>query len=343
MPYKYNPEAKNLGEYLFRSGCHPAFVVTSFDNAYAPMTGFRLSGIMSKNFSVDLLFSTETVFLPTLDWSVSLLAACRPHPSVELGGGVMLDRIYSVDSTRGRPSTSTDGTNKYYSKDGKEDYYSFGGTKLMARFCFDPKKIFSDVPSTDLFGGQDLKIYGEAAVLGIKSITPYARALDDSTGLPIGSGWAVDSSKNFYDDIMQRIPIMGGINLPTFSGYLNKCGGWRRALALDYLSLELEWYGWPYPLGYGDVNNFRVMYPIPPSVQDYPGGDPLAFKERDNIKFSINFRKTVVNGFSIVGQVARDHTHYDVYYTKFNTGYFSSEAFTLSNAWGLWLKLPYSL
>jgi hypothetical protein len=85
------------------------------------------------------------------------------------------------------------------------------------------------------------------------------------------------------------------------------------------------------------------MYPIPPSVQDYPGGDLLAFKKRDNLKFSVNFRKTVVNGFSIIGQVARDHTHYDVYYTKFNTGYFSSEAFTLPNAWGWWLKLQYSL
>lgn len=340
MPYKYNKNVKNLGEYLFRTGCHPAYVVTSFDNAFAPMTGLRLSSTMANKLSLDLFLSTETVFLPTLDWSVSLLAEYKPFPSLEVGAGIMLDRLLPVDSTRERPSTSTDGINKYFTRDGDTNYFSFGGTKLMARFCFDPQKMTENgIPG---LGKEDLKFYAEAAILGITSITPYCRLLDTNTGLPI-SGWTVDSSKNFYDDILQRIPVMAGFNIPTFSGMLNDRGGLWRLLMLDYLSLEVEWYGWPYTPGYGDVNNFRVMYPIPPSVQDFPGGDTLAFKEKDNWKFSVNFKKTVVPGFSIIGQVARDHTHYDVYYTKFNTGYFSSEAFSLTNAWGWWLKLEYTL
>jgi hypothetical protein len=343
MPYKYNSSAKNLGEYLFRSGCHPAYVVTSFDNAFAPMTGLRFSGTMFDKLSLDLFLSTETVYLPTLDWSVSLVASYKPAPIIELGAGVMLDRLLPVDTTRERPSSSTDGINKYYNADGDTRYYSFGGTKLMARFCFDPKAALQGALSSDLFGRGDLKIYGEAAVLGTTSITPYCRLLD-TNGMPVGTGWAIDSSKNYYDDILQRIPVMVGINCPTFSGLLNKSNNLlARLIALDYLSLECEWYGWPYNLGYGDVNNFRVMYPIPPSVQDYPGGDPLAFKEKDNWKYSINFKKTVINGFSIIGQVARDHTHYDVYYSKYNTGYFSTEAFTLSDEWGWWLKLQYML
>jgi len=344
MPYKYNKDVKNLGEYLFRSGCHPAYVVTSFDNAFAPITGLRLSSTMFNKLSLDLFLSTETVFLPTLDWSVSLLAGYKPHPSLEVGAGIMLDRLLPVDSTRESPSTSNDGINRYFSSDGSDTgYFSFGGTKLMARFSFDPKEMFKDAFPTDLFGKEDVKIYGEAAILGIKSITAYRRLLNDTTGLPIGSGWAVDSSKNFYSDITQRIPVMVGFNIPTFSSWLNNRGGFWRSLMLDYLSLEIEWYGWPYPLGYGNVDQFRVMYPVPPSVQDYPGSDPLAFKEKDNWKYSVNFKKTVVNGFSIIGQVARDHTHYDVYYTKFNTGYFSSEAFSLTKDWGWWLKLQYSL
>jgi hypothetical protein len=344
MPYKYNSDAKNLGEYLFRSSCHPAYVVTSFDNAFVQMTGLKLNSVMFNKLTLDLFLSTETVFLPTLDWSVSLLAGYRPLPSLEVGAGIMLDRLLPIDSTRERPSTSTDGINKYYSADGEADYYSFGGTKLMARFGFDPKKMFPGVFSAGMFGREDFKIYGEAAALGLKSITPYRRVLDSLTGLPVGSGWAIDSSKNFYDDITQRIPVMVGFNIPTFSGFLNKNAMYfARLIALDYLSLELEWYGWPYNFGYGDVNNFRVMYPIPPSVQDYPGGDPLAFKEKDNWKYSINLKKTVVNGFSIIGQVARDHTHYDAYYTKYNTGYFSSEAFTLPDDWGWWVKLQYTL
>ena len=344
MPYKYNTATKNLGEYLFRSGCHPAYVVNSFDNAFAQMTGLRLSSTMFNKLSLDLFLSTETVFLPTLDWSVSLLTAYKPFPSLEIGAGIMLDRLLPVDSTRERPSTSTDGINRYYTSDGDTGYFSFGGTKLMARFCFDPKEMFKGAFSADRFGKEDWKIYGEAAVLGVTSIKPYCRLLDSITGLPIGSGWVVDSSKNFYSDIMQRVPVMVGFNIPTFSSLLNKSEKpLLRLLALDYLSLEVEWYGWPYPLGYGDVNQFRVMYPIPPSVQDYPGADPLAFKERDNWKYSVNFKKTIVNGFSIIGQVARDHTHYDVYYTKYNTGYFSTEAFSLPNEWGWWLKLQYTL
>ena len=35
FPYKYNPEARDLGEYLFRSGTYPAFLVNSFDMPYS--------------------------------------------------------------------------------------------------------------------------------------------------------------------------------------------------------------------------------------------------------------------------------------------------------------------
>jgi hypothetical protein len=346
MPYKYNRQTKNLGEYLFRSGCRPAFVVNSFDAAYAQMTGFRLSGALSDRLSLDLFLTTETQFLPTLDWSVSVLTACRPLPWLDIGAGVMFDRLFAVDSTRERPSRNTDGLNRYFSENGDTSYFSFGGTKLMARLCLDPLAIIKDGLPDDLFGKEDCKIYAEAAVLGVKSITAYGRLLDTLTGLPIGSGWVVDSSRNYYSDIKDRIPFMVGFNFPTFSGYFHKLGGNNflfRLLALDYLSCELEWYGWPYPLGFGDVNQFRVMYPIPPSVPDYPGGDPLAYKEKDNWKYSINFKKTFIKGFSIIGQIARDHTHYDVYYTKYNTGYFSTEAFSLKGEWGWWLKLQYSL
>jgi hypothetical protein len=343
MPYKYNRDAKNLGEYLFRSGCHPAYVVTSFDAAYAQLTGFRLSSTMADKLSLDLFLTTETQFLPTLDWSLSLLAGYTIIPGIEFGAGVMFDRLFPVDSTRESPSTSTDGINRYLTADHDTGYYAFSGTKVMGRFSVDPKEMFKGVFSADVYGKEDWKIYAEAAILGVKSITAYGRVLDTNTGMPIGTGLVVDSSKNFYSDIKQRIPVMVGFNIPTFSGLLNRIGGIWPSFALDYLSFELEWYGWPYPLAYGDVNQFRVMYPIPPTASNYPGGDPLAYKKKDNWKFSVNFRKTILKGFSVIGQVARDHTHYDVYYTKFNTGYFSTEAFSLTSDWGWWFKLQYNL
>jgi hypothetical protein len=385
MPYKYDNEAKNLGEYLFRSGCHPAYVVTSFDNAYAPLTGFRLSGTMFNKLSLDLLLTTETQFLPTLDWSVSLLAGYKPLPYLEVGAGVMLDRLLPVDSTRESPSGSGNEENRYFTKDRDTAYFSFGGTKVMARFCFDPKEVLNDLFPADIFGKEDMKIYAEAAILGVTSITAYGRVLDPLTGMPVVDTingmpvdrLGVDSLRQYYADIKQRIPVMVGVNWPThplwasiapgFSIYLlthkfdlltyivggagiaSGIGLWslenhiKSKLRLDVLSMEWEWYGWPFPLCYGDVNNFRVMYPVPPIPQSYPGGDALAFKKTDNWKFSVYFKKTLTKGFSIIGQVARDHTHYDAYYTKYNTGYFSTEAFTLTDDWGWWLKLQYAL
>ncbi|MBN2189113.1 MAG: hypothetical protein JW699_06640 [Chitinispirillaceae bacterium] len=346
MPYKYNNEVKNLGEYLFRSGCHPAFVVTSFDNAYATMTGLKIGLTRADLLSLDLFLSTETQFLPTLDWSVSLLAGYKPVPCLEFGAGVMFDRLLPVDTTRESPSGPGNEQNRYFTEDRDTGHFSFSGTKVMARFTFDPLALFTDDFFQGMFGKEDCKIYGEAAVLGVRSITAYDRILDPITGLPLDSGLMKDPLKNYYSNIKKRIPVMVGFNLPTFSGFFEELGEeeplWR-LFALDYLSLEVEWYGWPYPLGYGDVNNFRVMYPIPPSVPDFPGGDPLAYEEKDNWKFSVNFKKTVIKGFSIAGQVARDHSHYDAYYTKYNTGYFSTEAFTLPGDWGWWLKLQYAL
>ena len=33
FPYKYDPQARNLGEYLFRSGTYPAYLINNFDSA----------------------------------------------------------------------------------------------------------------------------------------------------------------------------------------------------------------------------------------------------------------------------------------------------------------------
>ncbi|MGA2508354.1 MAG: hypothetical protein ABSF80_12865 [Chitinispirillaceae bacterium] len=328
MPYKYDLEAKNLGEYLFRSETHPAYIVTSFDNAYATLTGFRLSSTMFNKLSMDLFLTTETMFLPTLDWSISFLAGYKPFPCLDIGAGIMLDRLLGVDSLKDRPIAQANG---YVTSAGDSGYFSFGGTKVMARVCFDPKEALKNIlPSSvsNMFGKEDWKIYGEAAILGIKNIAASKHPLDGA-GQPILTSWIVDSSKNYYSDITQRIPVMFGFNIPAFK-------------LLDFLSVELEWFGWPYPQGCGNVDNFSIEYPIPPPVQD--ASDPLLYTEHDNWKYSFNFKKTIVKGFSIIGQVARDHTHYDVSYAKYlyNTG-LCTEAFSQKNEWGWWCKLLYYL
>ena len=102
----------------------------------------------------------------------------------------------------------------------------------MARLSVDPKGF---LPSgfKDMCGNEDFKIYAEAAILGFTNITAYKDSMDPNTGLPVPGKFAIDSSKNYYSRISQRIPVMFGFTLPTFK-------------LLDYLSAEWEWYGWPF-------------------------------------------------------------------------------------------------
>jgi len=43
FPFKYNPDVRNLGEYLFRGPVSPGFLITAFDFQYATLSGFNLN------------------------------------------------------------------------------------------------------------------------------------------------------------------------------------------------------------------------------------------------------------------------------------------------------------
>jgi len=59
----------------------------------------------------------------------------------------------------------------------------------MARVSLDPKTF---LPFSGIFGKRDLKLYGEALVIGLKNY------------------------KEIYNKIWQRIPITFGFNFPGF-------------------------------------------------------------------------------------------------------------------------------
>jgi hypothetical protein len=115
--------------------------------------------------------------------------------------------------------------NKYIdSAAGDTGYYTFSGTKLMARADFDIKGI---IPM-DFLGKEDLKIYGELTILGVKNYP------------------------GFYTDLKARMPMMFGFNVPTFK-------------LLDLLKLEFEFQDTKVANGIGSV--FYSPYcPIPDSI-----------------------------------------------------------------------------
>jgi hypothetical protein len=323
FPYKYNPEASNLGEYLFRSRAYPTFMTTG-GYVFANSTAVTLQGLKANfqrgGLKADVLLVTETELAPFYDWSLALVGSWSVAGGLlNLGAGVNFLHLIPVKPSRtSNPvranSYFTDPTTgKKYT--GHEDYYlaqlSFYQAKgdtvraaqaqadydvsdslwrlpdgrrptihhyttqavlLMFRTTVDPKKLVS-LPK---LGAEDLKVYFEVDVLGVRNH-------------PV-----------FYKRIRERTPIMGGFNVPTFR-------------VLDLLSVQIEYFDSPwlnnsYSIGAG--NQERVVNtPFIPKASDaiLSRNTYNDQAERDNWKWSVLARKTVANRLTLSAQVARDH------------------------------------
>jgi hypothetical protein len=312
IPYKYNEEARNLGEYLFRTGEHPTYILNSFDQAYATLTGLRVNSEIFNNLSVDIFLTTETQIQPMNDWSLSFLAGYKIPGFLDVGAGIMFDRLFQAVPLLDKQADGNVGT--YLTRTGQLDTFAYGGTKVMARVALDPKGFLSQ-NFAGIFGKEDGKIFCEVAILGLTNITAYTHPNDTNTGQPNPNKVVVDSSHNFYSDIKQRIPIMVGFNVPTFK-------------LLDYLSVAYEWFGDPFAPGINTEDNFRWILPEPNGV------DPA----NSHLKFSINAQRSWGH-LEAIGQIARDHTRHDIFSVA-NAD--QNEIFQTQDEWGWWMKLQYN-
>jgi len=227
--------------------------------------------------------------------------------------------------------------------------YSLQGTKLMAMFSLDLKRLLG----FRSMGPNDFKLYGELAVLGTKN---YGTV---------------------YNDITQRIPVTVGFNLPTF--------GW---LDLFSLEVEWYGAKYRNSLGkMGNYNSLSqpglfprpvlppqpVPSPIPVSYQDHFGGNgpcglgvPLPCMDTlgrfisisdtvqikgtardvenltaDNWKWSLYFEKTLHNHISFTAQVANDHFRPRPSAVVLDEQGGMAEAFTSPKDWYYMFRLGY--
>lgn len=287
FPVKYNPEAMNLGEYLFRSNAYPALLISGFEVA----DKVKLAGInagyrkhaRAGSYKADLYLNTETESYPTGDLSLSaLLGFSTPKSFFDMSLGVSFFHLVSLEDTRTTPAKAKNrfGDRIYYINNtsfvdsiGDTTDYTFKGVKAVARVAFDPKVFFHP----KLLGKNDLKLYAEAAVLGVKNYP----------------GW--------YNDFRERIPIMFGINLPAFK-------------ILDVLALEAEYFPNHYKNSYQFMwkGNCPVPYFITPAQQEIDYYSDWKEKTDDDWKYSVYALKKIFN-FSISGQIASDHTSRSIY------------------------------
>jgi hypothetical protein len=308
FPYKYDADARNLGEYMFRSGCYPGYLVTSFDRAYSQITGFMIGFSPIKNLKADILLTCETQIQPLYDWSLSYLIGYSKPSLFDIGVGVSFQRLIPSENSVTSP---VDGANQYITKDNDTLYYSFKGTKLMARASFDTKSLLPKNMS-QFWGKEDGKIFGEAILLGVENKEPYKYVNHELT---------LDTAKNYYGKLFERIPIMFGINVPAFR-------------LLDVLSVQGEWYGTRYSEAYYATKLDKII-PVPEKTRyiDFT---------KDNWKWSVYAKKILAGRIDLVCQIANDHTHQEIYDQLYSVYQNFNQTFTSNSDWGWWLKLQFN-
>lgn len=233
IPYKYNRDARNLGEYLYRSGTYPGDVVTTdgfqfMDHAYYDAYGVHgrfanLDGLITHDFN---LFS-EPFLEPIGDITPAYEIALN-FSRVEIGAGAAYNRGITYRPSKNRPKDEDNlyievpadpvkgyayykgpflGAPSDVRDDPAKPYtvlhrWTQRGVKLMARAAVDLGGVLPE----SMRSPGDLRIFAELAVLGLED-QPY-----------------------YYETLAERIPVMVGINIPTFK-------------FLDLVSVQGEYYG----------------------------------------------------------------------------------------------------
>lgn len=300
FPYKYNPEVRNLGEFMFRTGCYPAYITTNgFDQANAQLAGLQLSNDIADIWHNDLLLTSELFLKPFNDFSLTYITDVQLAGKVlDIGAGIQLFRLFSANRKLTTPKMHPNGRDPspsyYFSKDDEEQtdtlWYTYTGTKIMGRVCFDPKPLLG----WDIFGTEDLKLYAEAIILGTKSYPtdsiPNVYSQNNSNINDYG-----------YDNLIEKLPILVGFNIPSFK-------------LLDVLSFEVEYFGKKYvnAVPIPTTSSFPPYFPIP--NQPYTDGsmDTTSYRnkhyeKRYKWKWSCYVKRTILNKFTITAQAARDH------------------------------------
>jgi hypothetical protein len=112
--YKYNPYAKNFGEYLFRSEAYPTTVRTgdwgAIDNAGAGIWGIAAKGNFADGlFSNDFLMTLANERSPLHDISLTNISTVRLGKVFQVGAGVTMSRLIQFDPKKSKPEKAETG------------------------------------------------------------------------------------------------------------------------------------------------------------------------------------------------------------------------------------------
>ena len=270
FPFRTDPDVQNLGEFLFSSGTYPLYLNDNFNRPYARLLGLRATLNLFETLRQDFLLTSDYFLVPLQDWSFSYLASYTLAKCIDVGAGIMFAHCFPVDNKITTPSDlGSSTTYPYIAENGDTGFYSFKGTKIMARAAFDPKPLFPSFLS-DAMGKKDLRLYGEVCIVGLSDYVNY-----DTTKYPY----------QFYNTMADRTLWMVGADIPAFK-------------LLDVLALEFEYFPNRFPNSYQQV--FNNSTPIPLDVT-------ASGRSISPWKWSLYAKRTFLRNFALIGQIARDH------------------------------------
>jgi hypothetical protein len=303
--HKYNPDAKNLGEYLYRSGTYPGYLWTtegwllmnraSQYSHGAMLSASQFGGALKHNLNLFMSTSNFPVGNFSPGYDVSLASKW-----LELGGGVVLNHFLALRPSQLRPSnqknlyvhasidTAPGRRAHYYGPDGltpfdasaptyrveSSHYWTHRGVKLMGRAALNLNPLLP----AGLRGPEDGRVFGEVALLG------------------------VENQPLFYEKRSERMPVMLGVNVPAFK-------------LLDLLCLQAEYYAAPFN-NIADYQNsgfpvwtteFAIDTATTSIVLDPQGRVMPERNHRDDWKWSVIARKEINRLLTVHAQAASDH------------------------------------
>lgn len=298
FPYKYNPEGRVFGDYLFRTGTYPVFIINKFDSPLAKLGGLRLTlnygnDLLSVRF--DQLVISEREYRPLHDFTLASVVDVNIAKFIDIGVGVSFAHAIPVDKELVTPEKPENMIiqEKVVANDTIIDttfgYYTFKGTKLMFRGTIDPFATLREQSGFmgDLFGEFGGKLYMEVAMIGLKN---YEKIILLDSNYVNNNPWG-------YEELKERMPISWGVTLPC----------WK---ILDILAFEWEYFNCPYPNSYKRVYQFGNPLPTIPSATE-TGYDKKVYEE-EKLKWMIYMRKNFTEHFGAMLQMGRDNMRWEV-------------------------------
>jgi hypothetical protein len=286
FPYSYAQESQNLGSYLLRGPVYPGYLISGFELKPTYIAGLQFHQNIG-GFFYDVFVNSETELYPYFDLSPAAVVGYNMGKTFRVNAGVNFYHYISIDDQltshtnaqweeqANRPFDRNwiyvDSVAKISETEWKLDttYLTFKGIKVMVNAMVDLKQVLG---VGDLWGEEDLKLYGEVALIGLDQSKAY---------------------NALYGKLSNRMPLMVGFNVPTFG-------------LLDRLSLEVESYKAKFR---DDLTRFmpttgKKQSPIPRAWPSDP--DPNAITD-DDLKWSVYAAKTVAGHLKFSMQVANDH------------------------------------